>query len=159
MKALGCERSRSSTKETGYHCAVQEKGGTSVSGGAAARGEGEGAGGEAGEEEGEEGEEASSEEGESGGAVAAAPAAAAEETEGAAAAAAAAAPLLGVAQTTLLLCGTPRARRSRKRPRGVVFDGAVIFVTVVVALVAMGTIGAPWRRKWARIVAVCAFVA
>ena len=151
MNALGCERSRSSTKETGYQCADQEKGGTSV-GCCWAEGEAEGEGSS--EEEEESG----------GGAVAAAaPAAAAEAeeteaaaTEAAAAAAAAAAPLLlGVAQTTLLLCvgawgGPLRARLSRRRPRGV--GDVVAFVTVVD--VAMGAIGAPWTREGARIVAV-----
>lgn len=127
-------------KDTGYHCAVQEKGGTSVG---------------AGEEEGEEaGESGGEEEAESGGAVAAAPAAAAAvKTEPAAAAAAAAAPLLGVAQTTLLLlCGAMlRARLARERPH--VREGVVVAFVVAVAVVAMGAIGAPWRREWARIVA------
>lgn len=149
---MGCERSRSSTKETGYHCPVHEKGGASA-----------GAGEEEGEEEGADEEESGGEEdeAESGGAVAAAPAAAAAvETEPATAAAAAVALLLlGVAQATLLLllcgAGAVRVRRSRKRPRVVVV--AVSFVTVVVVVVAlvavMGAIGAPWRREWARIVA------
>lgn len=95
-------------KEIGYHCAVQEKGGTGVGGVGVLEAEGEGGEERDGEDEGEEGEGE-----EKGGAVAAA-----ALTE-----AAATALLLGVAQTTLLLlpflswrgtCGPIEVRRARR---------------------------------------------
>lgn len=149
--ALGWDLSRSSMNETGYQCAVHEKGGASVGGP------------EAGREEGEEGEDCGGAGEEEGGAVAAAAFTEAEEEVAAAAAAAVAVPL-GVAQTTflLLLCG-----RSCRAPRGQLLGARVRWMwprrvaavkvddVGAVAIVVVAAIAAPWRREWAAMAVVC----